>query len=368
MEFQIDKDKFLHGVTLVGGVAAQKTNTLPILSNILIESKSNTELLLAGTDLELGVSTVLNIDPHTEGSITLPSKKLHDLLRELSSGNVEVTVAKNNAVNIKSGKAIFKIMGLAKDDFPKLPEPNPLNTIELQQQIFKECLLLTSFAISHDETRYVLNGIYIQLNKNQLRFVATDGRRLAFVEKKLPLSIPIEETTEIILPTKAVQELNKILTQEGTLKLSLTKTQAVFVVGQTILSTRLIEGHFPNYEQVIPKEEKTVSQVSREELLRAVRRAALLTSPESQLVKFDFLKDRLLISSRSPNLGEAKEEISAEANGGELAIGFNPAYLLDVLKNLDIETISFCLTEPDKPGLLRGKEDYLYVVMPMQLN
>lgn len=366
MEFQINRDKFLQGVALVSGVAIQKTNTLPILGNILIESRNNTELLLAGTDLELGISTTLDIDPHTEGSITLPGKKLHDLLRELPSGKVEVTVAKNNAVNIKAGKAIFKIMGLAKDDFPKLPEPNPSNTIEIEQQIFKECLLLTSFAISHDETRYVLNGVYIQLNKNLIRFVATDGRRLAFVEKKLPT--PIEETIEIILPTKAVQELNKILTREGTLKLSLTKTQAVFVVGKTILSTRLIEGHFPNYEQVIPKEEKTVSQVRRDELLQAVRRAALLTTPESQLVKFDFLKDRLLISSRSPNLGEAKEEIAAEANGGELTIGFNPIYLMDVLKNLDIEMISFCLTEPDKPGLLRGKEDYLYVVMPMQLN
>jgi len=366
MEFQIERNKFLEGVGLASGVATQKANTLPILGNILIESKGNTEILLAGTDLEIGITTVLEIDPHTEGAITLPGKKLHDLLRELPPGKVEVAVAKNNAVNIKAGKAIFKIMGLAKDDFPKLPEPDPSNTIEIQQSIFKECLLLTSFAISHDETRYVLNGIYVQLNPNKIRFVATDGRRLAFVEKKLPL--PLENTLEIILPTKAVQELNRILGREGMLKLSITKTQALFSVGRTTLSTRLIEGHFPNYEQVIPKEEKTTSLVRREELLQAVRRAALLTTPESQLVKFDFLKDRLLISSRSPNLGEAREEIAAEANGGELAIGFNPAYLLDVLKNLDIETISFCLTEPDKPGLLKGKEDYLYVVMPMQLN
>ena len=147
-----------------------------------------------------------------------------------------------------------------------------------------------------------------------------------------------------------------------------TKTQAIFNLGRTTLTTRLIEGHFPNYEQVIPKEEKTTSRVRRDELLQAIRRATLLTSPESQLVKFDFLKDRVLISSRSPNLGEAKEEINAQVNGGELAIGFNPHYLLDVLKSLDIETVSFSLSEPDKPGLLRGKEDYLYVVMPMQLN
>lgn len=172
----------------------------------------------------------------------------------------------------------------------------------------------------------------------------------------------------MIVPIKATQELNRILEKEGVVKIIPGKSQTIFHFGKTILTTRLIEGHFPNYEQVIPKEEKTTSQIQREELLQAVKRAALLTSPEAQFVKFDFLKDRVLISSRSPNLGEAREEISAQINGGELAIGFNPAYLVDVLKNLDIDTVSFSLTEPDKPGLVRGKEDYLYVIMPMQLN
>ena len=366
MEFLVDKDRFLQVVGLVSGVAAQKTNTLPILGNILIESKSPSELLLAGTDLELGISTTLEVEGKTEGSVTLPGKKLFEILKELPPGKVEVTVAKNNAVNIKAGKAIFKIMGLAKDDFPKLPEPDLSEAIEIEQAIFKECLKLTSFAISRDETRYVLNGIYIQILQNLIRFVATDGRRLAFVQKKIEKET--KNTAEMIVPTKAIQELSKILGREGTVKVIPTKNQAIFHFGNTVLVTRLIEGHFPNYEQVIPKEEKTISQVSREELLQAVRRAALLTSPDSQFVKFDFLKDRVLISSRTPNVGEVKEEVLAEVKGGELAIGFNPAYLLDVLKNLDIDTVSFCLSEPDKPGLLRGKDDYLYVVMPMQLN
>ncbi len=365
MEFHADRDQFVQSVGLVSGVANQKANALPILGNILLESKGS-ELFLAGTDLELGISTFIEIDGIADGSITLPGKKLHEILRELPAGEVEVVVAKNNAVNIKAGKAHFKIMGLAKDDFPKLPEPNPADAIEIEQGILKECLALTAFAISHDETRYVLNGIYIQFEKNQIRFVATDGRRLAFVQKNLEKEQPT--TIEMIIPTKATQELLKILGREGTVKIIPTKNQAIFCIGKTTLITRLIEGHFPNYEQVIPKEEKTISRVSREELLQAVRRAALLTSNESQVVKFDFLKDRVLISSRTPNLGEAREEISAEVNGGELAIGFNPVYLMDVLKNLDIETVSFCLTEPDKPGLLRGKDDYLYVVMPMQIN
>jgi len=366
MEFQVDRDRFLHVTALVSAVAAQKTNTLPILGNILIESCGPSKLVLAGTDLELGISTTLEVENMVEGAVTVPGKKLFEIVRELPQGVVEITVAKNNAVNIKAGKAAFKIMGLAKDDYPKLPEPNLEEAIEIDQSVFKECLGLTTFAISHDETRYVLNGIYIQIGEDFIRFVATDGRRLAFVQKKLGKKI--KTPTEMIVPTKATQELAKILGPEGTVKILSTKNQAIFCVGKTLLVTRLIEGHFPNYEQVIPKDEKTLSRVSREELLQAVRRAALLTSPDSQLVKFDFLKDRVLISSKTPNLGESHEEIPAQVSGGELAIGFNPSYLLDVLKNLDIETVSFSLTEPDKPGLVRGKDDYLYVVMPMQLN
>lgn len=366
MEFSVDRDRFFYAMGLVSGVTATKTSTLPILGNVLIESKHSNELLLAGTDLELGISTTLEAENAVEGSITVPGKKLFEILRELPLGRVDITVAKNNAVNIKAGKAMFKIMGLAKDDFPKLPEPNQEEVIEIDQAVFKECLNLTTFAISHDETRYVLNGINIQITKDLIRFVATDGRRLAFAQKKLEKEN--KTPTEMIVPTKATHELSKILNREGVMKIMPTKNQAVFQIGNTTLVTRLIEGHFPNYEQVIPKDEKTITQINREELLQAIRRAALLTSPDSQFVKFDFLKDRVLVSSRTPNLGEAREEVPAEGKGGELAIGFNPVYLMDVLKNLDIEKVSFSLTEPDKPGLVRGKEDYLYVVMPMQLN
>jgi len=366
MEFQVDRDKFLQAVGLVSSVTSQKTNTLPILGNVLIESREGDEIFLAGTDLELGISTLLGVVGLKEGVITVPGRKLFEILKELPPGLIEITVGKNNAVNIKAGRAFFKIVGLGRDDFPKLPDLDFSTGIELEQGVVKECLTLTSFATSRDETRYVLNGVYIQLSDKKIKFIATDGRRLAFIEKNL--THPTPTPLEIILPIKAIQELNRILGHEGMVKMVVTKTQAAFNFGRTTLTTRLIEGRFPSYEQVIPKEEKTTSQIRREELLQAVRRAALLTSPESQLVKFDFLKDRVLISSRSPNLGEAKEEINAEVSGGELVIGFNPNYLVDVLKNLDIETISFSLSEPDKPGLVRGKEDYLYVVMPMQLT
>ena len=172
----------------------------------------------------------------------------------------------------------------------------------------------------------------------------------------------------MIVPSKAIQELSKILGWEGELTVIPSNNQVVFKVGDTYLFSRLIEGNFPNYEQVIPKQEKTLSETNREDFLQAVKRTALLTSPDSPAVKMDFVAGKILISSRSPNIGEAKEELPAKLNGPEIAIGFNPNYLIDVLKNLDVEKVSISLTDADKPGLLKGKDGYLYVVMPMQLN
>ena len=366
MEIQVQKNAFLKAISTVGGVASSKTNTLPILENLFIETQSDNTLSLIGTDLEIGIATKTTAKVIKEGSITIPSKKLHDIVRELPEGEIEISVAKNNAVNIKSGKVYFKIMGLPKDDYPKLPEFSPEAGIEIDQALVREGLTLTSFAISRDETRYVLNGVLLAIKDNKIQFVATDGRRLAFIEKETTQKTA--QKIEMILPTKAIQELLKILTWEGTLRVIPLQNQTVFYFGDTYLITRIIEGHFPNYEQVIPKEEKTLTSANREEFLQAVKRTALLTSTESPAVKLDFIKGKILISSRSPNLGEAKEELAAETKGDEVAIGFNPNYLIDVLKNLDIEKVSFSLTDPDKPGLVRGKDGYLYVIMPMQLH
>jgi DNA polymerase-3 subunit beta len=366
MEIKIQKSLFAKAVGLVGNVAAQRANTLPILGNILIETTQDGNLQLVGTDLEVGISTLIPATIITEGSITVPAKKINEIIRELPECDVEISVAKNNAVSIKAGKAYFKIMGLSKEDYPKLPEFKMEEAVEIDQALFGESLGLTAFAISADETRYVLNGVLVSVKGKKIRFVATDGRRLAYSEKEFENTKG--KNFEMIVPTKAVHELIKMMTWEGVVKIIVSKNQAIFYLGDSYLSTRLIEGNFPNYEQVIPKEEKTATVANRDDMLQAIRRTSLLTSPESPAVKMDFVKGKILISSRSPNMGEAKEELAAEMKGPEMAIGFNPQYLIDVLKNLDIENISLSLTDPDKPGLVKGKDGYLYVVMPMQLN
>ena len=366
MEIKVQKSNFLKALGLVVNVTNTKTATIPILGNLLLETDGKSELRLIGTDLEVGVSTKIPAQILQEGSITVPSKKFFDIVRELPEGELEITVAKNNAVNIKAGKAFFKIMGLAKEDYPKLPEWTEEKALEIDQSLLKESLSLTSFAISNDETRYVLNGVFFSVKNKQIRFVATDGRRLAFIEKELPHKA--KQDFEMIVPIKAIQELLKILSWEGVVQIIPTQNQVIFNFQDTFLVSRLIEGHFPNYEQVIPKEEQTNTSVNRESFLQAVRRAALLTSMDSPAVKLDFLKGKILVSSRSPNLGEAKEELAAEVRGRELTIGFNPHYLTDVLKNLDMEDVSISLTDPEKPGLVKGKNGYLYVIMPMQLS
>ncbi len=366
MEIKAQKNLLMKAIGLVANVTNTKATTVPILGNLLMETKGKGELSIIGTDLEVGISTKVPVTVIHEGSITVPSKKFQDIIRELPEGELEIMVAKNNAVNIKSGKSFFKIMGLGKEDYPKLPEWNEEQAIEIEQAVLKESLSLTSFAISNDETRYVLNGVLFSLEDKTIKLVATDGRRLAFIQKELPEKV--QKKWELIVPMKAVQEILKILTWEGTVKIIPTQNQVIFNFGETFLVSRLIEGHFPNYQQVIPKEETTQTTLMREEFLQAVRRAALLTSVDSPAVKLDFIKGKILISSRAPNLGEAKEELSAEVQGKEVSIGFNPHYLTDVLKNLDEDHISLSLTDPDKPGLLKGKNGYLYVIMPMQLN
>lgn len=366
LQIKIQKDEFLKAITTVFGAISSKA-TLPILSNILIQTNGPDQIVLSGTDLELGIKTHCPATVLLQGAVTVPAKKLYEIIRELGLGEVEVTVGKNNAVNIKTNKSFFKIMGLEPDDFPKLPEPASEQSFEMDRAVLKRCLSLTTFAISRDEARYTLNGVLAIFKSKKARFVATDGKRLASIEKDVQL--PNDIVLEVIIPAKTIAEVIKAISDsQGKTKISLAQNQIMFQIDETTLISRLIEGRFPNYEQVIPKEVKTKTDVNRQELLSCLKRVSLLTSQENQAVKIDFIKDHLLISSRSPNMGEAKEEVPAEISGDDLTIGFNPAYVIDVLKNLDNEMITLAMTDPDKPGLIKNEEGYLYVVMPMQLS
>jgi len=363
MKFKVEKSIFLTGIQTVQNVITTKA-ALPILSNILLEIQQD-KLRLTATDLDVGISCVIPVDTQEAGAITIPAKRFGDIIKELPADSVNISAKKNNQVTINTDSCEFKIMGLAKEEFPKLPEFQNKEAIKLDQATLKEMLVLTAFAVSFDETRYVLNGILFKINKNNLTLVATDGKRLAIVEKKLNQSI--DKDIQIIVPIKTIHELNRNLKEEGELSVILGNNQALFDLGQVTIISRLIEGEFPDYRQVVPPVSENKMGVNREQFLLAAKRAALLSTPDYQAVKLEVFKNKLVVSKSTPDVGESREEIPIEYKGKELAIGFNPGYLIDVLKNLRNDSLELELSDSDKPGVIRT-DGYVYIVLPMRLG
>lgn len=365
MKFSTTKDILLKGIQSVQ-TAINTKSSLPILSNILIEA-ADESVILTTTDLDIGIVSKTQIKPAITGAITVPAKKFSDIIKELPDDQtISISVKKNNIVNIECEKNTFKIMGLPKEEFPQLPELKDNDPITLQQKKLKTMLKTTSFAVSHDETRYVLNGILFVVKPAYMRLVATDGRRLALAEDKIQLPKTMER--KFTVPTKAADELDRVLGEDGEVKVFFGDNQVFFDTGQTRLISRLIEGEFPNYEQVIPKEAKDKVVVSRSGFLSAVKRVALFTNPDSMAVKVELTRDKMIISKTSPYLGEARVEVDAGYEGKELSAGFNPGYLTDLLRSIDQETVSLELVDPEKPGVVRVGSEYVYVVLPMQLG
>ena len=363
MKFKTQKDTLLDGIQTVQNIITTKA-ALPILSNILIETQTN-ELRLTATDLDIGISCVVPVDTQEPGSITIPAKRFGDIIRELPSDNVEILTKKNNLVTIDAKSCQFKIMGLGKEEFPKLPEFKDKEVIKLEQPLLKQMLNLTSFAVSLDETRYVLNGILFKINKNNFSLVATDGKRLAIMEKKLDFNG--DKDVYMIVPIKTIHELNRNLHEEGELSMVLGTNQAMFDLGSVIIISRLIEGEFPEYQQVVPPASDNVLKVDRTELLLAVKRASLLSTPDYQAVKLEVFKNKLVLSKSTPDVGESREEVAVDYQGKEMVIGFNPNYLIDVLKNLTEDHVGLELTDSEQPGVIRC-DGYVYIVLPMRLN
>jgi len=365
MKFNTTKDILFKGIQLVQSAIGTKAN-LPILLNILVEGTDD-EVILTATDLDIGIISTIPIKPSMKGAITIPAKKFLDIIRELPDKEIiSLSVKKNNLVNIECEKNSFKIMGLPKEEFPQVPVFKDKDSITLQQKTLKKMLAMTNFAISHDETRYVLNGILVIIKPSFIRFVATDGRRLAVIEDKMQLPKTLER--RLIIPVKAVNELLRILSDEGEVKIFFSENQVFFDVGVVRIISRLIEGEFPNYEQVIPKEIKDKVVLSRDKFLAAIKRVALFTNPDSMVVKVDLTQNKVILSKNTPYLGEARVELEADYKGKDMSVGFNPDYIADLLKNIDDETVNFEIVDSEKPGVVRIGSEYTYVILPMQIT
>lgn len=364
MKIQISKESLLKGIQVVYPIIPLRS-TLPILSHILLEA-SKDQLHIAGTDLELGISSFIETQVQEDGAIALPAKRFYDLVKELPDTVLTLTTKKNNQVSIECEKGLFKIMGLPKEEFPRIPHIENQEAITMDQGVFQSMIGLTNFAISHDESRYVLTGALLILKGGAVRLVSTDGRRLAMIEKQA-LAAPRSEH-QVIIPLKTVSELYRLLGTGPSIKIAFKENQVAFDFGNIRLISRLIDGKFPNYEQVIPKECPHKLVTERESFLLAARRISLWTTPESPSIRFDLKQNLLVLSKQTPEIGEAHEELQATYSGPEFSVGFNPSYMVDVLKALSDGKIEIEFPGPDKPGVIRTRDRYIYIVLPMQLS
>jgi DNA polymerase-3 subunit beta len=362
MKVVIQKDKFLEGLQTVQNVVSSRT-TLPILNNVLIQAKGST-LTLSTTDLDTGIRSQIEAKIEKEGSITLPAKKLVSIVRELPVSEISLEVDAKFNSTIRAGNSFFRIVGLAEDDFPPFPKTDGAISFKIEQSILKDLISKTAYAMSTDESRYVLNGTLFSFKEGKLTVVATDGRRLALVENELEFAKGSER--DVIVPGKAIQEISRILSGEGDVQITLSDNQIGFQIGKTYLVSKLIEGNYPNYKQVIPSDALERITIERELLLNAVRRMSLLSNEKSSSVKLNFTKNNLDVSSNTPDVGEARESLPIAYKGKEFSIAFNPDYLMAPLKNLDTEEVFLDFTDELSPGVVRYKKPFLYVIMPMR--
>src|SRR6201984_102485 len=311
MKFSVTKEKLLEALQQVQNVVSTRT-TLPILSNVLLQA-DETELYLTTTDLDVGVRGTCEAHVDKAGATTLPARRVFNILRELPSSEIQIDVDGKNAASIRSGQSFFKILGLPEDEFPPLPKFESAKVVTMRQKDLRDGLRKTSYAISTDETRYVLNGVLFSFKDNKLTLVATDGRRLAMAE--IELEFPRSHESDLIVPTKAVTELQRLLTDNGDVKVAMGSGQIAFDLNKTLLVSKLIEGNYPNYRQVIPGEAKERIPLVREELLQALRRAEIMTSEKANSVKMTFGKNSLAITANSPEVGEARETLAVNYKG-----------------------------------------------------
>ena len=369
MNLTISKEQIMHGLQAVQNVVSTRT-TLPILSNVLLEAEGD-RLKLTATDLDVTVTCAVEAQVKKGGATTVPVKKLFGIIRELNNGDIDLEVDEKNNCSVRSGASFYKINGLAAEEYPPMPKFKDEKKVSLKQETVKAMMRKTSFAISTDESRYVLNGIFMSLKDHKLTMVATDGRRLALVDEEV--DVTEQSQGEFIVPAKAVNELNRLLQGTGELEIRYSENQAAFNLkddkGFSILIvSKLIEGNYPNYRQVIPGEAKERVSLVREEFLHALRRAEIMTSEKSNSVKLSFTKNNLAITANSPEVGEARESIAVNYKGKDMAIAFNPKYMIDPLGSLTEDEVFFELIDELSPGVLKINAPFLYVVMPMRLT
>jgi DNA polymerase-3 subunit beta len=369
MEFGVTKSTLLNELTTTQGVVERKT-TIPILSNLLVEARGN-HLTITATDLELSVRTSCEAKVKKDGAGTIPAKKLLELVRLLPEGEIKFKLLDNHWIEIVSDKKKYKMVGMAKENFPALPTI-PHTLVKIPAVVLESLIAKTKFAISMEESRYTLNGGLLIIKPDTLAMVATDGHRLALAETDQKLT-GLNGEVRVLIPKKAMDEVEKLAAagSDATLEFAKDESHLFFQVGHRLLISRILTGQFPNYDAVLPRDNSKVVVLERAELSDAVRRVSQLADQRSHAVKLSMSNEGVEISASSPEYGEAKESIEKEYKGDPLSIGFNSGYMLDFLAAAADGPISIELKDEQSAGQMRPLADenyrYRYVIMPMRI-
>ena len=377
MKLSITKGELQKGLSRIQSVVEQR-NSMPILANVLLEARSGTKvapesvLQLAATDLEVGIRTAQPADVIEEGALTVAAKKFFELVRELPDERIDLGSTENSFLTIHCGRAEFTLAGTASDEYPSLPEFSPKKTVSVQAALLAAMIERTMYAASVDETRYNLNGVYLEARSEvgEIRMVATDGHRLAYADRIL--GAEIEGLKEgVIIPRKGLAELRRLAEEEDAdeIELAFEGNNGLARKGSVTLVMRLIEGEFPNYQQVLPTASKWQLTIASEPLVHALRRVVVFSSDRSRAIKLELDSGKLTLSSSNPDLGDAREEIDVDFEGDALSIGLNARYLLDALSALRAKEVKISFKDHLSPVQIipAGEEGTLAVVMPMRL-
>jgi DNA polymerase-3 subunit beta len=368
MKFTITREQLSEGVNAVNAAVPTKT-TLPVLANILLEATKD-GLRLSGTDLDIAVGTTVPASVDQEGAITLPARKLQELVRELPSAGIRFTTQGEQRVTIECGRSKFKLLGLPREEFPAFPQVDFEKAGKTTARDLQKLVAHVAFAASTEESRPILNGVLWQLTEDRMRMVATNGHRLSKME--IPLTSNAGEPADLIIPPKALEQLRKLFSPDDEIEIGRSENHLGFRSASTVVYTRLIEGPYPNYEQVIPRENDKFATAEKAALMAAIRRMSIVASDQTHRIRMSFGDGSCKLSVTTPDLGEAQEELAVTYEGEPLDIGFNATYLLEVLKYMPTEEVRMTFKAPERASTVEpvGWDDpasFLTLVMPLRL-
>jgi DNA polymerase-3 subunit beta len=367
MKVRVSQEEFAKVLGLVTGVVPT-ASSIPVLSNLLLETHGD-KIKVSATDLDISIISLVGCEVAKAGAITVAAKRFHEIIRELPGDEVDLAVD-GTRITVTCSRANFKMMGMEKDQFPKMADLEKEDRITLSGDTLTKMIRRSVYSVARDDTRPVLSGVLWELSQNEMGMVGTDGHRLA--RMGVTGDLGIKEDQGVIVPPKALNQILRLVGEGGEVGIAIDKAFVGFFVGDTTVYSRRIEGTFPNYKQVIPKNNSNILSVDRTGLMSAMRRVALLADSKTHKIKMHIGKGKIKLTASTPDLGEAEEEVPAEYTGEDMVIGYNASYVLDVLKSAEGDQIRFELGSPVGASILKPAdepegESYVCLVMPLRL-